>query len=802
MATSQDQSLYSPYFLYSYVDDTICTWAIAAQRGYCVYSTIVSFCSETYNNLTVESEDHTPHIFTETNCTLPITLPLFSSPVYLRFTTDDSLVESGFHIVYREHPSPNFTSTQLFLPSKAESQTLSPPVNNTLFSIVLHQLDALITNNLLTTEQLEYVQSQLNDRLEDFSYQLASHVQTFSNSSCLAVTNNFTAYTPPFPFYEYIMLFPLSLSILFSIFFLLFTYCSSRRLYHLYLVPNKYRPGKYAHAFQYLLILPLISSSSAKPLSPNNLSLAIWRHVQWESNHGIFIPSLQYRSSEAFFEYMIFIFVLSTFCLVLYLLLFSKSGGRSPSPDSSMPCLTTAFHKRLSQTSLITLLPCSPNAKVSLAPLTNGVFTPLPVSIPDNWHYTPNATWEHISFDHPWERPHDDPAWKNPIPMYYKIFGYAITEGKTFSEKYFPGSRYWNNVTEMERTCLCERDIKDLHPSPNPDMLLISTPIVRNTGNMIQHRWKWALQPSPDQFHTAPPIPKQIAYPLLSIIKEITLSLLADYAVAQSNCSFRQKLVNCGVRSYACVYSEGTPPDTPIQCDDSKGSFWQNHFHKKSCTTSPNHRWMSVCKSTCTSTNIVSENLQWCDITKALWYGKNSGAYKSAYHSPCCPYDYSCYKLDIQHLWYRDTISCTIYGREMAFEPVPKDIVIQEEFDTIESLKQVQNFLKTWNKNYQIRMLARVKVIVPTTHQNSLNYRDGPITISDFHNQYLAYPSMTKGDKTCFQRVKNDPTCNNLVGGVLQKLAFFDHVHFDPAQNKPKIPNFPRPTIWIKRRNI
>ena len=63
--------------------------------------------------------------------------------------------------------------------------------------------------------------------------------------------------------------------------------------------------------------------------------------------------------------------------------------------------------------------------------------------------------------------------------------------------------------------------------------------------------------------------------------------------------------------------------------------------------------------------------------------------------------------------------------------------------------------------------------------------------MSDYHNQYLTYPSMTKGDNTCFHRVRNDATCNNLVGGILQKLAFFDHVYFDPSQNKPKFPSAP-----------
>ena len=184
------------------------------------------------------------------------------------------------------------------------------------------------------------------------------------------------------------------MSILFSIFFLLLTYCFSRRLYHLYLVPDKYRPGKYAHTLQYLLILPLIPQFCAKPLPPDNLPLALWNHAQWESNHDIFIPSLQYRPSEALFEYMIFVFVLSTFCMVLCLLSPSKIGRRLPSSDSSMSCSTPAFHRRLSRTTLITLLSCSSNVEAYLVPLANGTFIPLPVSIPENWHFTPNATWE------------------------------------------------------------------------------------------------------------------------------------------------------------------------------------------------------------------------------------------------------------------------------------------------------------------------------------------------------------------------------------------------------------------------
>ena len=462
----------------------------------------MSFQNAIHDNLTIESEGQSSQVFTGTNYILPIILPLFCSPVYLRFTTDDSTIAPGFQIVYREHPSSNSALTQLPPLVKPESQISTSPANNTFFSVVLQQLDTLIADNLLTGNKLEYVQSQLNDRLEDFSYQLSSHVRTISNASCTFITSNSTAYTPPFPFYEYVMLSLLALSILFSIFFLFLTCCLSRQLYHFYLVSNRnqlktdsqklpiYRPGKYTHALQYALIPPLMSPACAKPLPPDNLLLELWNHAQWESDHDIFIPFLQYRPSEAFFEYTIFVFVISIFFMVFYLLLFSKSGGRSPSSNSSITRSTSTLRKRLSQASLITLLSCGSNAKASLVPITKGTFVPPSTTIPEKWHCTSNTTWEHVSFDHLWERPQDNHVWKNPIPMYSKIFGYAITEGKTFSEKYFPGSRYWDDVTEMERTCLCEQSIMDLHPSLSLNMLFINTPIVRSTGDKIRHRWK------------------------------------------------------------------------------------------------------------------------------------------------------------------------------------------------------------------------------------------------------------------------------------------------------------------------
>ena len=203
----------------------------------------MKFRTTPQDNLVIEGKNQTPQIFNGTNHIFPILLPLFCPIVYLRFTTRNPKVEQGFHIVYREHPSPNSASTQLSSLSSIEHQIpliLSP--NVTSFSKILHQLDALIANNLLTANQLEYVQTQFNDRLEEYSYQLNTHVQTIANTSYTSVNHSFAAYAPPFLYYEYVMLSLSTISILFSALFFLLTCYLSQRLYHFYLVLDKDKP--------------------------------------------------------------------------------------------------------------------------------------------------------------------------------------------------------------------------------------------------------------------------------------------------------------------------------------------------------------------------------------------------------------------------------------------------------------------------------------------------------------------------------------------------------------------------------
>ena len=827
MATSQDQNLYSPLAPYPYPNNVACTWTIAARRNYCIHATIVKFRAKAQDNLVIESGDQHPLIFNGTNHIPPIILPLFCPIVYLRFTARSPEVEQGFQIVYREHPSPNTVYGQLASLANLEKQislVLSP--NTTSFSKVFHQLDTVIAGNLLTANQLEYVQSQLNDRLEEFSYQLNTHVKNVANTSYAARNYNLTAYTPPFPYYEHVMLSLAGISILFSVFFAFLTCCLSRRLYHFYLIsdkdrlktsthePPRYQPGKYARTMQHIIMLALTLPAYAKPIPPpENMLLELWKHTQWEDNHGALFPFLQYRSSEALFQSIALVFLIATFVVALYPCLFfhcfpSKSGGKSPSStNSSMKrSKSSTLRKSLSQISLITLGYCGTGAEAALAPITEGTFLHPSTPIPENMQQTTNATWEHISFDRLWERTQEDYVWTNPIPMYSKIFGYAVAEGNTFTQKYYPKSKYWEKIDVMERTCLCAREIRDIVPHLTKDALAVSIPITRQTGHLARHRWKIQMNRQPDVFVKEAwnfILPEERTFALLAMYKQRVISLLDQYAVVQANCKTETRQVTCGIEGYNCLGDITYNPNKDEPLINVKnylfltGIFWQQYWFSKNCTLSINHRWISVCTADdkgCVEVHPTDKNLQCCDISYALSYGKESWEYRSAYWSPCCQNGEKCHNWDAQTLWYKRKITCNIKGKEFPFEPILTDIIVQEQYDNATAMNLIQKHLQKLNNDQKmmIPLPERIKLLLPTTSDKAQAYRDGPPLLSKVQKYYYeTFPSMVTNDVKCNQRIKNKPKCHVLVGGIYPKLAFYQQVKYDPAHNLTKFPGLP-----------
>ena len=479
-------------------------------------------------------------------------------------------------------------------------------------------MDSVLAGNLLTANQLEYAQSQLNDRLEELSYQLDTHSQKVANTSCVVANYSFIAYTPPFPYYEHVMLSLAGISILFSVFFAFLTCCLSRRLYHFYLIsdkdrlktpthePPRYQPGKYARTMQHIIMLALTLPAYAKPLPPpENMLLELWKQTQWKEDHGILFPFLQYRPSESLFQTIVVVFLIAIFVVVLYQCFSShcfssKNGGKSPSSNSSMKrSKSPTLRKSLSQRSLITLGYCGTNAEAALAPITEGTFLHPSTPIPKNMQHTPNATWEHISFDRLWERTQEDYAWTNSIPMYSKIFGYAVADGKTFTQKYYPKSEYWKEIDVMERTCLSAREIRDIVPHLTKDALAVNIPITRQTGHLARHRWKIQMNRQPDIFVQEAwdfILPEERTFALLAVYKQRVISLLDQYAVVQANCKTETKQATCGISNYECFGDTTYDPNKnePLinanQYIAENGIFWQQYWFSKNCTLTPTHR--------------------------------------------------------------------------------------------------------------------------------------------------------------------------------------------------------------------
>ena len=543
-----------------------------------------------------------------------------------------------------------------------------------------------------------------------------------------------------------------AISILFSIFFAFLTCCLSRRLYHFYLISDKdqlktptqeppsYQPGKYARTMQHIIMLTLTLPAYAKPLPPDNLLLKLWNHAQWENDHGIFLRFLQYRPSEAFYEYMILVFVISIFSMVFYLLLSLKSGGKSPSSNSSTKHST--LRKRLSQISLVTLLSCGSSTNASLAAITEGTFVHPSTPISEKMQYTPNTTWEHISFDHLWERSQEEYAWKNPIPMNSKIFRYAVAERKTFTQKYYPRSKYWTEIDAMERTCLCAREVRDIFPPLTKKALITNTPITRQTGHLARHRWKIQLDKRPNIFMDQLwdfTLPEERTFALLAIYKQRVISLLDKYAVVQANCKMETEQATCGIYNYDCLGDITYDPneDEPLinvkQYVTITGIFWQQYWFSKNCTLTVNHRWISVCESDddgCVEVNPTEKNLRCCDTSYALSYGKESWEYRSAYWSPCCQNGEKCHNWDARTLWYKQKITCNIKGKEFPFEPILTDIVIQEQYDNFTAMNLIQKQLQKINSDQHmtIPFPEQIKLLLPTTIDKARAYRDGPPT--------------------------------------------------------------------------
>ena len=119
-------------------------------------------------------------------------------------------------------------------------------------------------------------------------------------------------------------------------------------------------------------------------------------------------------------------------------------------------------------------------------------------------------------------------------------------------------------------------------------------------------------------------------------------------------------------------------------------------------------------------------------------------------------------------------------------------VIIQEQLPTIYPSVPLQ-IVKSWEAIlftlYGYTILNNTVIIEPAslTHDiKDCNIQDAvKSTKTEWYN---CYPSTLKIDSNCLKRVAGNKNSITPVGGLAIKLAFFDHVHYDPARNHPDLP--------------
>jgi len=139
-----------------------------------------------------------------------------------------------------------------------------------------------------------------------------------------------------------------------------------------------------------------------------------------------------------------------------------------------------------------------------------------------------------------WEQP--TPVFENPQIFYSEVFGRVIAEQSTFTEKYYPRSKYWSNVAEMERRCLCERVVSRIQPSYPADVLTRTITYIRPTST--GHIFKWMLDDDVQLLPSQTSAPEVEALRTWESTKHLphvpylqnVINLFDQFAVVTANC--------------------------------------------------------------------------------------------------------------------------------------------------------------------------------------------------------------------------------------------------------------------------
>ena len=348
------------------------------------------------------------------------------------------------------------------------------------------------------SSEIGYIQSQLNDGIQELSFQLDKHQDLMTNiHPHIRFLQNMTKCprylklsksSHPFPQYGLVMLILSIVSLFITLVFTIITICLSKRITNWTLLTDSsnrkittYRPGKYSiHTITFLC---LIDPAFVHTNSSYQLIKRFIEHENFKEQHGVLFDFLPYRTSESFFQ----IFTIYTLSILLFLAFyqyFFTKAHKSPLPPLR--------HLQYNYLACIFLFSLLPNYVFSLFAFSDDKLGPIPEILPPNWTISRNSTWGAVPFKDLWNI--STPSiYTNPGIFFSDTYGIVTAEKTTFTRSHYPLSRYLRNreVSLLEKTCLCQSVESPIYPQLTTDVLFKAVTLAKPTGVRYRLKWEW-----------------------------------------------------------------------------------------------------------------------------------------------------------------------------------------------------------------------------------------------------------------------------------------------------------------------
>ena len=127
-----------------------------------------------------------------------------------------------------------------------------------------------------------------------------------------------------------------------------------------------------------------------------------------------------------------------------------------------------------------------------------------------------------------------------------------MADAVTKQQKHFPEGNFWKDGAVFERTCLCQRWVRQIKPALEFAALRKTVVYVRQTGNEVRHQWRWTEDWENDRktgniagvWHEAITSYRARILTAMSVFARVRASCAQHWVTTQERDAYEQYLTN------------------------------------------------------------------------------------------------------------------------------------------------------------------------------------------------------------------------------------------------------------------